>query len=154
MKPLSALELTCEIVRREKINGRSKTHLQLQKLAYFCHGWFLAIHNDILVDEKFEAWRFGPVLPSAYYTLKIFSSNEIPTEHPFIQDSAPKLLNNKQSEVINKVLLIYGDLTGKDLVEMSHDRDGPWAKVWNKDNASSIIKNAEIKKYFQKIATQ
>lgn len=153
MTTITALQLTSEIVRLEKLNNRTKTHLQLQKLAYFCHGWFLAIHEDPLVNEEFEAWRFGPVLPSAYYTLKVFSSNNIPADHPFIRDSAPKSLDKKKSEVIDKVLSIYGELSGKDLVEMSHDKDGPWAKIWDKDNASSVIKNAEIKKYFQKIAS-
>lgn len=153
MTTITALQLTSEIVRLEKLNNRAKTHLQLQKLAYFCHGWFLAIHEVPLVNEEFEAWRFGPVLPSAYYTLKIFSSNVIPADHPFIKDSAPKFRkSDNKFKVIDKVLSIYGELTGKELVDLSHDKDGPWAKVWSQDNTSSVIADDDILKYFRKVA--
>ena len=84
MAVISALQLASELIRRQKLRGKSLTNLSIQKLAYFCHGWNLAIFETPLIDEQFEAWRFGPVLPSVYHKLKVFSSNNIPADHPYV----------------------------------------------------------------------
>ena len=38
--------------------------MKLQKLLYFAQGWSLAITNEPLFEDDFEAWSSGPVLPA------------------------------------------------------------------------------------------
>lgn len=44
--------------------------MQVIKMAHIAHGYSLAIHNEPLVDEAVEAWKYGPVVPSLYYRAK------------------------------------------------------------------------------------
>src|SRR5690348_8551505 len=99
---VTALELAGEIVRRSGASGRLLTNLSVQKLAYFCHGWHLALKGTPLASEKFAAWKFGPVLPSVYHKLKVFSSNPIPASHPLV-NTAPSLEADSAS-IVDRVL--------------------------------------------------
>lgn len=33
------------------------THSKLQKLLYYCQAWHYTIFNEVLFDERIEAWR-------------------------------------------------------------------------------------------------
>lgn len=76
---ITALQLGSELVRRAAKRNFKLTNLSLQKLAYFAHGWHLALFDKPLLEENdaFEAWRYGPVLPELYHALKAFSNNNI-----------------------------------------------------------------------------
>lgn len=155
MAAISALRLASELIRREKTKGKSLTNLSLQKLAYFCHGWHLAIFDAPLVDEAFEAWRFGPVLPSVYHKLKVFSSNWIPSDYPLVLSEAPLDTTSEASKLIDRVLEVYGNYSGFDLVNLSHHSDGPWSSVWQGGGlSSSVIDDESIKQYFKSLAKQ
>lgn len=146
--PVSALRMASELVRRRHARGQVTTNLELQKLAYFCHGWHLALLGTPLVNEEFEAWRFGPVLPSIYHKFKVFSSNPIPIEHPLVQWELPLDQNTESSQLIDRVLEVYGNASGFDLVNMSHTSDGPWARAWGPSSFSSTIDDESIRQYF------
>ena len=45
------------------------THIEVQKLLYFAHGWMLGIHGEPLVEGNWEAWRYVPVLRDVYFSL-------------------------------------------------------------------------------------
>jgi uncharacterized phage-associated protein len=150
MQAISALRMASELVRRRNALGQpSPTNLELQKLAYFCHGWHLALLNVPLVDEEFEAWRFGPVLPSIYHKFKVFSSNPVPIDHPLVTAEEPLPADSASVKLIDKVLSVYGKVSSFKLVELSHAPGGPWAKAWNQDVTSSNIDNESIKLFFK-----
>ena len=56
--------------------------MKLQKLAYFAHGWNLAIRNTPLINESVEAWKFGPVIPSLYHDVKGYGMEPITAKIP------------------------------------------------------------------------
>ena len=147
-QPISSIRVASELVKRCNGRGRQATNLDIQKLAYFCHGWHLALLGRPLVDEDFDAWRFGPVLPSVYHQFKVFSSNPIPVDHPFVQWQPPLDVNSDSSQLIDRVLDVYGNAGSFQLVSMSHAPDGPWAKAWEPSSLSSIIDNESIRQYF------
>lgn len=150
MQAISALRMASELVRRRQALGQpAPTNLELQKLAYFCHGWHLALLDEPLVDELFEAWRFGPVLPSIYHKFKVFSSNPIPADHPLVTAESPLEQDSDRSRLIDRVLAVYGKSSGFELVEMSHVPGGPWAEAWSPAATSSNIYNESIKAFFK-----
>jgi uncharacterized phage-associated protein len=148
---ISALQLAAELIRRSDAQRRPLTNLAIQKLAYFCHGWHLALSGEPLVNEPFEAWRFGPVLPALYHTLKVFSSNPIPLDHPLVLNQPTLSQGNWTSDLIDRVLEVYGDRTPAQLIALSHHSDGPWNAVWN-EGSSSWISNESISEYFSRLA--
>lgn len=148
VQPMNASQLASELVRRRWARGQSTTNLDLQKLAYFCHGWHLALLGTPLVNEEFEAWRFGPVLPSIYHKFKVFASNPIPPGHPSVQTETPLFPGASTSQLIDRVLDVYSNASSFQLVDMSHAPDGPWAKAWNSQTWASTIDDGAIRNYF------
>lgn len=150
---LAPLELAREVIARSNRQGISVSNLALQKLAYFAHGWFLALIDHPLLDEKynFEAWRFGPVEPSIYHAFKVFSSNPIPLSYS--QSMAPGAIDDSSVEaaVIDKVLQVYGNYPANKLVEFSHDPNSPWYSIYYNQGSNSTIPNSDIKDYFRSI---
>ena len=52
-------------------------HMKLQKMIYFANGWALGVTGEPLIDERFEAWQYGPVVPSIYHQFKAFGRRPI-----------------------------------------------------------------------------
>lgn len=153
MAALPSLQVAAEVVRQLERRGKSApTNLEIQKLLYFCHGWSLALLAEPLVDEGFQAWRFGPVLPSVYHKFKVLASNPIPSSHPIFA-TIPRLPpNSREAGLISRVLEVYGDYSGFDLVNLSHQPDGPWAQIWNTAGDVKTIPDVGIQQYFNRLA--
>jgi len=149
---ISPLQAAAEVIRQLRIQGkRAPTNLEIQKLLYFCHGWSWALLGRPLVNEEFQAWQFGPVLPSVYHKFKVFSSNPIPADHPIFTTIGQLPPHSQESKLIERVLQVYGGYRGYDLVNLSHAADGPWAEVWS-NHSSDVIPESKIQKYFLRLA--
>ena len=96
------------------INKASDTtvgRVKLQKLLYYCHVWSIVWSGNPLTDEKFYAWKMGPVIPT------VWRNKHRPGDHTTLTD------NEKQ--IIKAVLDYYGTMSGKDLLELTHF-EKPW----------------------------
>ncbi|MEO0035654.1 MAG: hypothetical protein RLZZ501_1677 [Pseudomonadota bacterium] len=144
-----ALDVANEIIRDAAERGITVTNLSLQKLAYFAHGWHLALTGEPLIEEGFEAWRFGPVVPSLYHKFKLYSSNPIPPDHP-LADTPP--LDEAARAVIVKVIEVFGGRSGFELVGLSHDPAGPWHRVFHDPAIGATIPDRDIGRYFKQLA--
>ncbi len=133
--------------------------LKLQKLLYYVQAWHLAILEEPLLDDKFEAWLHGPVIPSIYHEYKskygmydtiILSEDE---KKQAIYEYENSGLIPDQFELIEDVLTEYGDLTAYHLEQMTHHED-PWInarKGYNElDRGQTIISNESMKIYYSK----
>ena len=76
-----------------KVSKWSLTNLEMQKLIYLAHMLHLGQEKSPLIEERFQAWHYGPVQPDLYQQLKIFGSN--PVKKIF---STPNDLNENSSE--------------------------------------------------------
>ena len=74
----SSLAIANEFLRRAKDDGRELTQMHLQKLVYLAHGWCLAVTGKPLIEEKIQAWDYGPVIKPLYDALKSYGSANIP----------------------------------------------------------------------------
>jgi hypothetical protein len=55
-----------------RMSGWSLTNLKLQKILYIARMVFVGRTKDqLLIDEAFKAWDFGPVLPSLYHRVRL-----------------------------------------------------------------------------------
>ena len=133
--------------------GLNVTNLTLQKLLYFAHGLCLARSGYPLINEPFQAWKYGPVLESLYHELKIFGPANIRPTDAFIPDW--KLLDEEKEaeerKVISDVLDQLGEKDSRYLVHISHLPEGPWGKVYNAATKNIEMTNDDIKQYFKTI---
>ena len=75
---MNAQTVADDILKLAKRRGMVLTPMQLMKLVYIAYGWYLAMHNARLFDDRIEAWKYGPVIPNLYHATKHFGGNIIP----------------------------------------------------------------------------
>lgn len=138
-------------IRKGIEEGKLVDQMKVQKLVYFAHGWYLAITNQPLINEAVEAWRFGPVIPSLYHSLKHSGNQAITTtinEKELATDDTDLELRAYLSAIWN----LYSPFTGIQLSNMTHEEETPWAKIAKEFNnqipADKDIGNEAIKQYF------
>lgn len=140
------------------------TQMQLQKLAYFAHGWNWAINGAPLIQEGFEAWNFGPVVRDLYDHTKFFGST--PILRPITPDDSHvarffggngkaspyrAALTDRERQVIERVLSSYGGLSAARLVEMTHQPETPWSSAFSRGQNTPISED-EVRAYFDAMA--
>ena len=97
------------------------THMQLQKLVYFCQGYYLALQGSPLFNETIEAWDHGPVCPKLYQSLKRYGPSPITSS----VDPEKIQLNEKERAIINMVYDAYSQYSASYLRKITHN-EGPW----------------------------
>lgn len=111
------------------------TPLKLQKLLYFCHADSLLQSGQILVKDEFEAWSYGPVIPSVYQEFKDLSEQPIrrlaKSFDPITQLKCVRIAD-PDSEVVRRtrpIFDIYLPVSAGHLSAMSHMQGGPWERA-------------------------
>lgn len=129
-----ALAIANEFLRAAEDAGRELTNMQLNKLVYIAHGWWLALTDNPLIGEQVEAWRWGPVVPTVYHEFKFFGSSPIPFGRRGVDDWADRVAvleedadTYKVRAVIDKVFRKYGALSGAKLSALTHEDGTPWS---------------------------
>ncbi|MGE7942987.1 Panacea domain-containing protein [Lysinibacillus xylanilyticus] len=121
----------------------SLSNLKLQKLLYYCQGGHYKWDNEKLMkDAKFEAWRYGPVIPSVYREYNRYGQNDIPA---LLYEDFNLYLN--EEETIKAVWAQLKELHAYTLVNSSHD-EAPWVNNYE-EGLNNPIRNKEIRKFFR-----
>ena len=138
------------IINKALEDGVDITHLKLQKLLYFLNGYYIAVTGRPLIDNTFEAWDYGPVVPAIYHELKKYGNSPITSfinnityaDDGTIVEPAPIPTDD---EVLNKIFDFvwnnYGKYSALKLSAITHKEGTPWDKT-RKNNPG--IKDADI----------
>jgi uncharacterized phage-associated protein len=94
--------------------------MSLQKLLYYVQAWHLAITDEPLFPEQFEAWKDGPVIPEVRLARK-----EPATRRAARQDADRVALGAETSNLIDLVLRTYGSMSAEELSALTHV-EAPW----------------------------
>ena len=156
-----SLAVANAMILRARAHHNPPTQMKLQKLIYFAHGWHLALYESPLVGEQFQAWPYGPVLPTVYHEFKLFGTSgidELGTEivtlpsgrlewqPPHILDSSG-LIN----PLLDKIWEVFGKFSGGQLSDMTHATNSPWKCMRDLygNMRDIVIPNDLIKDYFK-----
>lgn len=124
------------------------TNKKLQKLCYYAKAWYLAMYDQNIISDPFEAWVHGAVQPVLYQTYKRYGFDKIPRERNYA------LLPEEFLSFAKEVYNAYGHLTGDELETLNHS-ETPWInarkgyKPW--ENCNVIISEEDMKEYYRKM---
>lgn len=139
----NAVDVAFSLLKHAAEQGKCFTNLQLQKLTYVCHGLSLAhFKRPLIVDDVF-AWQYGPVVPSVYFRFKGYGASVI-TERMDTQ------LDDDSEAIVCDVVSKLGDLSGPQLVELTHRDGSPWHQVWD-GTQNKVIPDSVIQSHYQYI---
>jgi uncharacterized phage-associated protein len=136
--PYESIAVANYLIERASVDAEALTPMKVQKLVYFAHGWNLAIRNEPLLNERIEAWKYGPVVPQLYRQLKEYGSRGIPEPVkvlrfkgmrisvvvPTIQDYEEYARETKQ--LLDRIWEVYGRYTAIQLSNATHAPGSPW----------------------------
>jgi uncharacterized phage-associated protein len=163
--PYSAKAVANEFLHLAKDEGRSLTPMQLIKLVYFAYGWYWALAKDRLINERMEAWKFGPVIPSLYHEFKSFGNEPIDsfaTEWEPIHKDGKFLICSEEPRIpdcdefprnlIRRVWEVYKKYSAIQLSQMTHEPGTPWAETQHREVKGTNIDDEKIREYFERLA--
>ena len=139
-------------LQKEEQN-KTITPMKIIKLVYIAQGWYLALtEGNSLINEKAEAWKYGPVIPSLYERFKSFGSNII-TDIPKVSTSN---LTKNDTDILDDVWNNYGNKSGIQLSGKTHEPGTPWSKIWEKAKETTkkedlIIPNSLIMQHYKNL---
>ena len=159
MPPWNEKEIANLILSWGKDDGIDITPLKLQKLIYFCHVDFLKRFDVPLVSGEFQAWKFGPVLPSVYEEFSNFSGKNItcfaerfdPVAIASVVEFAKP--EGDALDCIRQSYKGYSKVSASALSNLSHEPCGAWfaalqlfesGRNFNRVISNDLIKNCQI----------
>ncbi|OUO54660.1 hypothetical protein B5F76_02135 [Desulfovibrio sp. An276] len=142
------------------------TQMKLQKLVYFAHGWHLGLYDQPLIEETFQAWKYGPVIPSLYLKFRDYGTFPIKqvgtiaalTADMKITHLIPPIKNFQNLKpFLTKIQDVYGKWNGTQLSALTHQPDTPWSQVrkdYPEDTKNIPIPNDLLRDYFKRKANE
>ena len=118
------------------------SNLKLQKLCYYAQGFYLALFDKPLFDDRIEAWQHGPVVKSLYHEYKDCGAAGIPSVKELDLSIYPKRACN----LLNEIYKIYGQYSALRLRQFTH-REPPWKEAY--DKGAAVISHKSMKDYFK-----
>lgn len=144
---VTALNVGNSILVRAFTENIDITPMKLQKLIYFVYRDYLQQTGIPLFEERFETWKYGPVIPSVYNMFKKYGSNAIKqyaTEHgtrtafAVNEDSSP-IFKNVTDHIWNSCKSFDGIY----LSSITHRKGSAWSKSVEK--GSLYLSDDDIK---------
>lgn len=124
--------------------GLQLTPMQLLKLVYIAHGWMLGLYSRPLIKDDVEAWEYGPVVRDLYRAVKKY--RHMPVQE--VPGAPDEVLDEREENLIDQVLDIYGDKHGLFLSSITHAPGTPWHTTWHLDGKNGVISNDLIENHY------
>lgn len=108
----------------------------------------MALYDENIIEDQFQAWIHGAVQPSLYEKYKDYGFDKIPQIE--ISDAIPE----EFISFANDVYEAYGHLTGNELEALNHEED-PWVKArgnckpW--ERCTTEISEDDMKSFYRKL---
>jgi uncharacterized phage-associated protein len=114
----------------------------VNKILYLAHMMSLGRSDGErpLVSQSFQAWDYGPVLPSVYHRLKAFGSD--PAQDVF--HAFPDISRTPEGELIDEAAAALANVRPGQLIANTHWKDGAWARYYQPGIRGIVIPNAAI----------
>ena len=135
--PMQAAKIMAET------SGFQLSNLQIQKILYLAHMWRLYSRDGMpLITEHFEAWDYGPVVPSLYHKLKAYGAG--PVKNIFRTTSVENVPEPTRRLLVSAVER-FGNVPPGALVQLTHRDNGAWARNYCGSWDSAVIPNSDIR---------
>ena len=134
-------------------NGDLITNLKLQKLVYYAQAWFLALYEEPLFNDEFQAWVHGPVNTNLYHRFKDARWQPINCDPFYSPDSEPNLPQKVKAH-LDEIIDVFFDYSAHTLERMTHNED-PWINARQglpqSVASNNIISKSDMMNYYKSL---
>lgn len=121
---MKALELADYIINT---SPKDLSNLELQKTMYFVELDYYKRTGKSLIDEDFEAWDYGPVVPEVYREFRDYGAESID------RTNKRSISEKIQKNIVDSSIERCSQKRPWELVSESHRSDGAWQKTIDKN---------------------
>lgn len=139
---MDAKKFSVDVIAYVDRKDSRMTNLKLQKTLYYIQGYYSKEYDEALLDQSFEHWPYGPVVPSVYFDYCAFGAEAI--EIPETQEAIFKEFCREEKRFIEKIIDKCLTYSASELVHKTH-QETPWIKA----KKTKIIDFNEIRRYFK-----
>lgn len=145
---ITALNVSNNFLSRGFAENIDITPMKLQKMLYFVYRDYLKASGKCIFNERFETWKYGPVIPEVYDTFKHYRSNSIKKFHYESDgktalgvdfDSAPLF-----KKIFDNVWEKCKNLDGIYLSSITHREGSAWRNAYS--NKRAYLSDEDIMK--------
>lgn len=128
------------------LSGRNLSNLPMHKILYIADMNFVGKTGDRLLDENFQAWDHGPVLPSLYRRCKAFGSKPVPNVFWGSRD----ISNERETNMLQLAWDRLRDLTPGQLVGITHSDLGAWVRRYSPGARNIVISKKDMEDEYER----
>ena len=143
--PYDSRLIANHLIRLSNKQGQRMSIMRLLKLAYMAHGWSLAIVEKPLINEYVQAWRYGPVIPSIYYSFRPQGIYDLEPMQ-FVEESE---IDDDSNELLPGVYKLYDHASDGVLSGLTKIKGGPWERTYTPNKRNIIVPNNLISDHFK-----
>lgn len=126
-----------------EVSGWGISNLQLQKLLYLAQVEHVArTGTELLSGAQFQAWDYGPVIPTLYRRLKMFGSDCV---SDVFYDARTLRTESESYRSLGVVWGEFGAAEPGELIELTHWELGAWAQKYEPGVKNTPITLEDIK---------
>ena len=151
MPPYDSRSIANRILEIARTKGLPLTIMQLQKLVYYAHGWWLSYsEGQPLTSDYPKAWKYGPVYDAIYDAFRGSGSQPI-LGYAVDEQTGLKIASDLTPAVnamVERVVDAYGRLHAFQLSDMTHTTNPPWTVASKQYGHYAPISNELIRENF------
>lgn len=161
-KSLKAIDISMLILSKV-----TSTPLKLQKLLYLCYADYLLISDRKMFGEEIVAYQYGPVVEEIYQEFKGIRTELEIEDDVFLNINSNLDSIEEQSMLMARItsspfgfeiyesclstLEKYGDLTARQLVDLTHKPNDPWDIALKREGRNATITDQIIREHHELI---
>jgi uncharacterized phage-associated protein len=135
-------------IKRASESGSLLTNLKIQKLCYYAQAWYLALQDEPLFPERFEAWVHGPVNRALYDRFRSYRWS------PITEEVGEPQFSEKVGQHLDLIVENFMACDAYELERMTHE-ELPWIEARNglpEDAAcATLIKEETMAKFYKEM---
>jgi uncharacterized phage-associated protein len=112
---------------------------KLQRLLYYAQGTFMALKNEMMFEDDFRAWKYGPIIESIYEDYIYYATFPI----VFDENYSDADIDEDDRHLLEDIFDEYSCFSAWKLRDMVLSED-----PWKLTKLGEIIDSALIKDYF------
>lgn len=132
---ITATILANNILRRSFEQASPISPMKLQKLLYFIYRDYLKRTGESLFPERFEVWKYGPVISNVYHEFKKAGSGPI-VDYSKDSNGDSYLVSEPPGNILTAIIdenwNRYKNVNGIYLSEITHRTGTPWRKAYER----------------------
>lgn len=134
MDLLDSIAVSNWFIKISLLEGKEITIMKTQRLLYFSHAWCLAIYDVPLLNEKVQAWVYGPVFPNVYDYGREYGSQPLNNYLGAFYLPVPMVdKNDSRVPLLQKIWNVYGGYSHCQLLRIANENGDPWKETRNKE---------------------